>query len=217
MQSFCDFPVPSGRLRFGTPKGTNLEAGDVEPQAEVRWRKLVVLLEPFHEQALATARRLCRSIADGDDLYQDTVLRAYEKLHTLRDESRFRAWFYATLLNRHRTLHRRSFWRRFLPWEEAFQNADGPAGEAGEDRAERAVGAGRVARALATLPAVQREAVVLFDVEGHSIESIASMQGASIPAVKSRLARGRSKLKRWYERHGEAPSAVVLVKERSRA
>jgi RNA polymerase sigma-70 factor (ECF subfamily) len=168
---------------------------------EARWRRLLSLLAPIHGQAAATARRLSRSDADGDDLYQETVLRAFEKLHTLRDESRFRSWFYATLLNRHRTRHRRSFWHRFLPWEEAFPDGDGPVGEAGEDRQERAQQALRVARALATLPAEQREAVVLFEVDGYPIEEIASMQRSSVPAVKSRLARGRERLRQWYQRH----------------
>ena len=207
----CDFSDPCRRLHPGTSKGANLEAGDVEDRAEIRWRKLIALLEPFHEQAAATARRLCRSAAEGDDLYQETLLRAYEKLHTLRDEARFRSWFYATLFNRHRSRTRRAFWRRLLPWEQAFPGGAGPRDPGSEDRAEESLRAMRVARALATLPAVQREAVVLFEIEGHSIESVAALQGTSLSAVKSRLARGRSKLRSWYERHGD------LVAERGTA
>jgi RNA polymerase sigma-70 factor (ECF subfamily) len=163
---------------------------------------LIALLEPFHEQAMATARRLCRSAPDGDDLYQETVLRAYEKLHTLRDESRFRPWFYATLLSRHRSRARRSFWRRFLPWEAAFPDGLEPAGESGESWVDRMGAADRAACALASLPAVQREAVVLFEIDGHSIEEIATMQKSSLTAVKTRLSRGRARLRRWYERRG---------------
>lgn len=181
----------------------------MEARNETRWAKLIALLEPFHEQALATARRLSRSFAEGDDLYQEAVLRAYDKLHTLREESRFRSWFYAVLLNRHRSRQRRSFWRRFLPWEEAFPEGREPADPAAETRGRQIHEARRVALALATLPAVQREAVVLFDVEGHSIESVASLQGASVSAVKSRLARGRSKLKRWYQRHGHSGGRIA--------
>jgi len=166
---------------------------------EVRWQRLMVLLEPMHERALASARRLGRSTAEGDDLYQETVLRAFEKLHTLRDESRFGAWFYATLLSRHRTRYRRSFWRRFLPWEDAFPG-DGPPGEDGQEREGRSLEAGRAARALATLVPEQREAIVLFEIDGYSIMEIAAMQGASVPAVKSRLKRGREALRRHYQR-----------------
>src|SRR6188508_3316357 len=94
---------------------------------EARWRRLTALLEPFHEQAQATARRLSRSVDDGDDLYHETLLRAFDRLPGLRDETRFRSWFYAILLNRHRNRGREAFWRRFLPWNEAFPKGEEPA------------------------------------------------------------------------------------------
>ena len=174
----------------------------MEVPTDARWQRLIALLEPFHEQAAATARRLCRSAADGDDLYQETVLRAYEKLHTLRDETRFRSWFYVTLIRRHRTRLRRSFWTRLLPWEAAFPDGADPVGENGEAWAERSGNAARMSRALASLGAEQREAIVLFELDGFSIEEIAEMQQSSVPAVKSRLSRGRKHLRQWYERRG---------------
>jgi RNA polymerase sigma-70 factor (ECF subfamily) len=164
---------------------------------------------------MATARRLCRSVPDGDDLYQETVLRAYVKLHTLRDESRFRSWFYATLLSRHRSRARRLFWRRFLSWEAAFPDGLEPACESGESWADRMGAADRAARALASLPAVQREAVVLFEIDGHSIEEIAAMQKSSLSAVKTRLSRGRARLRRWYGRRG--PGSRSSAERRSAA
>ena len=167
-----------------------------------RWKRLTGLLEPIHEPALVTARRLCRSAADGDDLYQETVLRAFVKLHTLRDESRFRSWFFATLISRHRSRHRLRFWRRLVPLEEAFPPGRDPVGADGLSWDEEARRAGRAARGLAALVAEQREAVVLFEMDGYSIEEIAAMQQVSIAAVKSRLTRGREQLRRFYEKRG---------------
>jgi len=167
-----------------------------------------MLLAPIHLQAVATARRLCRSSADGDDLYQETVLRAFEKLHTLRDESRFRSWFYAVLLSRHRSRCRPSFWRRLLPLEEVLAGGEEPVGEDGSERAEEVWRAGRATLALATLAAEQREAVVLFEVDGLSIEEIAVMQRVSISAVKSRLTRGRERLRIFYQRRGWQSAAA---------
>jgi RNA polymerase sigma-70 factor (ECF subfamily) len=163
-----------------------------------RWQLLMTLLAPVYESARATARRLGRSSADGDDLFQEAVLRAFAKLPSLSDQSRFRGWFYAVLLSVHRSRSRRAFWRRFLPLEEA---AD-PPGENGAVQEEERRRAERVSRALATLPAVQREAVVLFELERHSVEEIAEMQKVSVSAVKSRLQRGRARLRRWYKRLG---------------
>ncbi len=173
-------------------------------QAE-SWKRLIDLLRPIHDQAAATARRLGRSETDGDDLFQEAVLRAYEKLPTLREESCFRSWFYSVLLSVHRSRYRRSFWRRFVSFEGSDASRIDPAGEDGTEWDEQRRGAERVSRALATLPPVQREAVVLFEIEGFSIEEIADLQKVSISAVKSRLARGRERLRRYYERPGVLP------------
>ena len=169
---------------------------------EDRWRRLTTLLEPIHAQAMATARRLCRSAADGDDLYQEAVLRAFEKVHTLRDPGRFRPWFYTILLSRHRSRMRSPFWKRFSPWESAFAVDSGPAGEDGRNWDELRGRAARAARALETLAPEQREALVLFEIDGYTLEEVAGMQRTSISAVKSRLARGRDRLRRWYEARG---------------
>jgi RNA polymerase sigma-70 factor (ECF subfamily) len=176
--------------------------------AEATWERLATLLTPIHESALATARRLCRSRGDGDDLYQESVVRAFEKLHTLRDESKFRSWFYATLLSRHRSRSRRPFWKRLIPLERAFAGEREPSGEDGGQWEERIMRANRAADALATLDAAQREVIVLFEVDGYSIAEIAEMQRASIAAVKSRLVRGREKLRRWYARRGFGGTAA---------
>jgi len=177
--------------------------------SEERWRRLTALLEPFHEQAQVTARRLSRSIEDGNDLYQETLLRAFDRLPGLRDEAHFRSWFYAILLHRHRSRQRGAFWRRFLPWDEAFpKGAEPSAGETGPPGASRE--ARRAVEALAALPAEQREAIVLFEVDGFSIEEIARLTGASVPAVKSRLTRGRERLRRHYERLTRASAAGAI-------
>jgi len=167
-----------------------------------RWQRLIELLEPIHDRAAATARRLCRSADDGDDLFQEAVLRAYDKLPALRDETRFRPWFYSILLTVHRNRSRRGFWRRFLSLEGDDGRRIDPVGEDGARWEDERRGAERVSRALAVLPAVQREAVVLFEIEGFSVEEIAAVEKVSVSAVKSRLARGRKRLRRHYERLG---------------
>ena len=169
-------------------------------------QRLMQLLLPIHESARLTARRLCRSDFDGDDLFQEAALRALLRLSELRDESRFRAWFYAVLLSVHRERSRRSFWRRFLPFLNFSDGKDSDrrdlqAATEGLGRPyEEARGeSARLSQALSRLPAKQREAVVLFEVDGYSLEEVAELQGDSLSAVKSRLSRGRQLLRRHYD------------------
>jgi RNA polymerase sigma-70 factor (ECF subfamily) len=164
--------------------------------------RFLALLAPVHERAQATARRLCRSSADGDDVYQEAVLRAMARLSDLRDDQAFPAWFHRIVLSVHRERGRRAFWRRLLPLEALAGAGREPAGEDGGAWADEREGAQRMQAALATLPAVQREAVVLCDIDGYELGEVAEMQAVSLSAVKSRLVRGRARLRRYYERIG---------------
>jgi RNA polymerase sigma-70 factor (ECF subfamily) len=178
---------------------------------ETGGRRLIDLLAPHHDRARITARRLCRSNADGDDLFQEAVLRAMDRLGELRDPARFRPWFFAVMLSVHRARYRRAFWRRLLPLDDADREPSHPA------EADALDGADRMAFALGTLAPESREAIVLFELEGFSLEEISALQSVSLSAVKSRLARARIRLARHYERlesadchpsprpHGETP------------
>jgi len=135
--------------------------------------------------------------ADAEDVVQDALLAAWRSLTSFEGSS-FRAWIFRIATNR--ALDRLRSRRRHpeLP-------LDPPADE-GEDRswAEPAapgpeladIAADRealviVEQALATLPAEQRAALLLRDVEGFAYEEIASITTVEIGTVKSRIHRGR--------------------------
>lgn len=149
------------------------------------------LLEPIHDRAVVFARSVCRSRADGDDLFQEAMLRALDKLPALRDDGAFRYWLYRVIISVHRNRYRTAFWRRLLPLE-TEPAAPAVTAEVG--------GAERMRIALAALPHEQREAVVLFELEGWKVEELAELLGVSVSAVKSRLVRGRERLRTIYTR-----------------
>lgn len=174
-------------------------------EARPAWDELLALLDPVHDQAVLFARRLARSNAEGDDLYQEALMRAALKLPALRDPARFRAWFHQVVISVHRSRTRRGFWRRLVSSEapEAARAIAERVGEDGARAADERAGAESAARALAVLPAAQREAIVLFELQELTVEEIAEIQRTSVSAVKSRLARGRERLRRYYHAAGE--------------
>ena len=174
------------------------------------WRQLLELLAPIHDSARASARRMARSRADGDDLFQEAVVRAHRKLSGLRERERFAGWFYAVMLSVHRSRARRLFWRRLVGLEILTETGREPADAQRpiDDESQRAA---RLAKALATLPAVQREAVVLHDLDGFTMEEVARMQQVTISAVKTRVMRGRTRLRRHYERLGVRVEAAPVI------
>jgi RNA polymerase sigma-70 factor (ECF subfamily) len=154
-------------------------------------QRLTDLLEPLHHEARAFARRLCRSDAEGDDVFHDAVLRALDKIDSLRDDAAFRPWFYRVVISVQRNRYRGSLWRRLVPLGDQEQSSPGSF-------ADELAGAQRARQALARLSAPQREAVVMFEIEGMTVEEVAAIQDVSPSAVKSRLARARARLRSYY-------------------
>lgn len=68
------------------------------------WQDLFELLGPIHDDVQLFARRIARSNAEGDDVFQEAVLRAAQKLSSLRDRARFRAWMHSIVVSVHRTV-----------------------------------------------------------------------------------------------------------------
>ena len=160
-------------------------------------------MEPLHVRCAAFARGLCRSRSDADDLYQESLLRAFTRLDALREEAAFRTWMYRIVISIHRNQVRKDFIRRLSPFHVArSESHEGVSTETQYRTIDWSPGAAEAARrvrsALAALPAAQREAIVLFEIEGMLVGEIATIQGVSESAVKSRLARGRERMRDHY-------------------
>jgi RNA polymerase sigma-70 factor, ECF subfamily len=153
-----------------------------------RGRQLLRLLEPCQAAAIRTARRLSRSDADGDELFHDAVFHAFRGLHALREESAFRAWFFSILLRLSR--RRRGWWQDFLPLRESDEVATDSTPDT-----ERAAW---LRRALHKLAPLEREALVMAELEGFSIAEIAESQASSVTAVKTRISRAKKRLRERY-------------------
>jgi len=148
---------------------------------------------PHLDAAFNYARWLTRSDVDAEDLVQEACLRAMRFLSSLRDGNA-RPWLFAIVRN---TWYGRSARRD----TGARLHAAPPSGDERPDDAldpeQQLVQqdtVARVRRALETLPAEFREAIVLRDIEGLSYKEIAEALSVPIGTVMSRLSRGRERL-----------------------
>jgi RNA polymerase sigma factor (sigma-70 family) len=133
------------------------------------------------------ARALVGDRAAADDLVQDTLERAWAKLHLYRQGTDLRAWLFTVMHNVHVNQVRAA--RPTDPLEDEMP-----------ELAQRAVQGDALVvrdleRALAVLPAAQREVLLLVALEDLSYEETASVLGIPIGTVMSRLARAREKLR----------------------
>lgn len=139
--------------------------------------------------------RLSGDSCRAQDLSQEIFLRVFKGLKRFRGRSSLRTWIYRIALN-----HCRSrLGRKTLLLDELSSDLDeGALADPSRSPEEclMANDCGRLVEgALVRLPRCFREAVVLRDIEGLSYNEIASVLGVRVGTVRSRIARGRDRLR----------------------
>jgi RNA polymerase sigma-70 factor, ECF subfamily len=139
------------------------------------------------------------------DLTQQTFVRAWESLPRLREVGAFRGWLHRIAANLVRD-EVKSGRARLEVRESDLPEMEFAAPERPEQMALQVELKEEVWRALRTLPAEQRTAVVLHHLEGLSVAEIAVAVGVRPGTVMSRLARARDALRLKLARYVEAES-----------
>jgi RNA polymerase sigma-70 factor (ECF subfamily) len=135
-------------------------------------------------------RRLAPSEADAWDLLQETWLKVFRSIKTLRDPRALPAFLYTTARNAAVTRLR----IRTLEQDPQADAQDAPANDCAFlafDDAEQ------VHHALDRLPLPQREALTLYFLEELSIDDIAAVLGVPVGTVKSRLHYGKQAIRKF--------------------
>ena len=161
-------------------------------------------VESLLPELYGAAVRLCRDATRAEDLVADAVTRAWEALASLDDRGAFRAWVFRILNNafvsqcrsaRAKAVHEpldtaaddfSLFDRLHQPFLLWWGNPE-------QDFLNRMLRSD-LERAIESLPDAFREVVVLVDVQGLRYREVAELLDLPIGTVRSRLARGRSRL-----------------------
>jgi RNA polymerase sigma factor (sigma-70 family) len=146
------------------------------------------LHDRYHERLLAYVRHMLRGHADAEDVVQDVFERAYGALRTGEREISVRPWLYRVAHNRCIDYVRRAPATPLQP-DELLPGGIDPVAEA-----ERREDLRRLVADLHALPAPQRSALIIRELEGLSYDDLSTTLGVTVPAVKSLLVRARSGL-----------------------
>jgi RNA polymerase sigma factor (sigma-70 family) len=145
--------------------------------------------------------RLTGSVIDGEDVVQDTLAKAFYALALRPDLPALRPWLFKIAHNTALDFLRSHARKLTEPHAEVE-----PVGEVG-DAPDPFVTRVALARFL-TLPVIQRSAVILKDVLGHSLEDTAETMETTVMAVKAALVRGRARLRDAADEEVPAMSAT---------
>jgi RNA polymerase sigma-70 factor (ECF subfamily) len=147
------------------------------------------------------ARALAGERAAADDLVQDTLERAWTKLHLYRRGTDLRAWLFTVMHNVH--VNRLRATRPSDPLEDEMPELAQRATQ-GDALLVR-----DLERAVAALPVAQREVLLLVALEDLSYEETAQALDIPIGTVMSRLARAREKVRLLMQGKGGTKLQVV--------
>lgn len=136
----------------------------------------------------AFALGLTRNAANADDMVQDTIVKAWTKIDTFQVGSNMRSWLFTILRN--------TYYSDFRKKRREVADSDGAMAS---QLSEKPAHDGRLnladfERAFNTLPAEQREALLLVGALGETYESAAATIGIAVGTVKSRTNRARARL-----------------------
>jgi RNA polymerase sigma-70 factor (ECF subfamily) len=136
----------------------------------------------------AFARSLCGNTDQADDLVQETLVKAWRSRDSFAEGSNLKAWLFTILRNTFLSERRK---RKF-----EVHDTDGKLAMQLSVKGEQSGHMDLIdfAKAFATLPAEQREALILVGAEGFAYEDAALMCGCAVGTIKSRVNRARVKL-----------------------
>jgi RNA polymerase sigma-70 factor (ECF subfamily) len=173
----------------------------------------------YGRRLFAFGMRVCGHREDAEDVFQETLMKAFLGLKDLRDPGAVRTWLFRVAANQ--CLMKRRGERTEPAAQLSLDRFKPPGWENGElaevpdwsslpdDGAQRAELRDALERAILTLPKDYRVVVVLRDVEGLTTEEAAEVLGVRIPTVKMRLHRARmalrEKLARFHAGSEAAP------------
>ena len=158
------------------------------------------LVKKYQKPVHALAWRKVGDFHVAEEITQDTFLKAYQKLTTLKEPQSFASWLYV-IATRHciAWLRKKRLWTQSLEATNSLQFEKATySGYVVEENERTVIEAERevVKKLLAKLQESERTVMTLHYFGGMTCEDISKFLGVSVGAVKSRLSRARHRLKK---------------------
>jgi RNA polymerase sigma-70 factor (ECF subfamily) len=178
------------------------------------------LVRRYEAKIFRLALHVTQNREDGEDVLQETFMKAYEHLDQFQGNSKFYTWIVRIAVNQALMKLRRRKTDKSVSLDETIDTGEDTIvreiaawDENPEQRFSREELGGILDTAVESLEPPYRSVFVLRDIEELSTEETADALGLSIPAVKSRLLRARlqlrEKLTRYFKRKGDDAFAYM--------
>ena len=164
-----------------------------------------LLVDRYQGRIFRVAFGLMRNREDAREVTQEAFIKAYRNLPNFRRDSSFYTWIYRITINLGIDQKRKAYRSRETQLDEGRLSVEdahhtGPRPLPGPRQSlHRKELAGRIGEAIASLPADQKQVIVLREVQGLSYKEIAETAGIAEGTVMSRLFYARKRLQTLLE------------------
>jgi RNA polymerase sigma-70 factor (ECF subfamily) len=167
------------RLKKSTTKARSAKQESILLEGEI-----IKLMPSLH----AFSRTLTRNPTDADDLLQEGLLKALVNIHQFTPGTNLKAWMFTIVRNTFYTNYKKKRREVAAPLEETGTVST-------EATQEWTLTMEEVNEAMEHLPGDQKQALMLVGTSGMSYERAAEVCGCALGTIKSRVSRGRTKLR----------------------
>jgi RNA polymerase sigma-70 factor, ECF subfamily len=155
------------------------------------------LWQTFHDRLHQFVRQRVQNPADADDIVQEVFLRIHQRLSTLKARDRLIPWMFQIARNAVIDYYRSPLRRREIPMADEVEQQLSDSQDDDNPSLNQELAA-CLRPFLATLPDTYRIPLEWVELQGMSQRAVASQLGLSISGAKSRVQRGRQKLKALF-------------------
>jgi RNA polymerase sigma-70 factor (ECF subfamily) len=157
------------------------------------------IVRRYKDQLINFAYRYLNDFDDAEDVVQETFMRVFRKKKAYKNVAKFSTWIYTITGNLAKTELRRRRRRKILSLsnlgyeDKDFELKDIKKGP--EESVDELIQDGVIQQAINSLPEKFREVIIFRDIQELSYEEISTILKIPLGTVKSRVNRGRLKLR----------------------
>lgn len=165
---------------------------------------LQIIIERYEHRIHNFIYRYTHNIEDAEDITQETFLRVYRSKHRYQRIAKFSTWLYTIAFNLTKSHYKRLSRLNTISISNDSNDNDydwelPDSALRPDDNTDRGMMMSLVYAAMEKLPQDFKEAVLLRDIKNLTYEEIEEITGVPMGTVKSRINRGRAKIKLYLE------------------
>ena len=197
----CALPILQGKKMI-----SSVNSGLIKKARRGDGRAFSMLIENHERFVFNVVYRITGNAEDARDVSQEAFIKAFKNFESYDESSAFSTWLYRIAVNTAIDYIRKRKKENSISFEDYIVDEKNQKGDSGiEEKVISKEGVKNIISAVNMLDDEFKTVIVLRDMEGMDYKEISDITGLPLGTVKSRLSRGRGKLRQMIEKFNLKP------------